>query len=171
MTAARVWLCAPLLAAAGCSLLHEAVTKPPPEPPVGSRESYLSQAPDAAALGPDERLLLAEYSDTQAAKVALETQLAEARATTDSLGAQLRSTEEARDKERSARAAAEAELARVRAILQDRETKILSLHIERSKLMQDLLLARIDAAEREAAATERASAELEGPAPPPGGSR
>lgn len=167
----RVAVTCTLLGAAGCSMLQDAVTKPAPEPPVGKREGYLAQAPGAGDLGPDERLLLAEYSDTHAAKLALETQLAEARATIDSLRAQLTQTEEVRDRERTGRAAGEAELTRLRALLQDRETKILSLHIEKSKLTQDVLLARIEAAERQAEAASQAASELEGAAPPAGGSR
>jgi chromosome segregation ATPase len=152
--------------------LHEAATKPKAEPPVAKQDGYLAQKPDASELGPDERLLLAEYSDTHAAKLALETQLAETRATIDSLQAKLAQTEEVRDRERTARASAEAELSRLRSTLQDRETKILSLHIEKAKLTQDLLLLRIDAAERQADAASRATAELHGPAlPPPGGQR
>src|SRR5690606_28252320 len=80
--------------ASGCSLLHEAATRPAPEPPVRREEGVLSRGnPDE--LGPDERLLLAEYTDTQAAKVAMEAQLAEARATIDGLQAQIRQLEEA----------------------------------------------------------------------------
>jgi len=94
--------------ASGCSLLHEAATRPAPEPPVRREEGVLSRGnPDE--LGPDERLLLAEYTDTQAAKVAMEAQLAEARATIDGLQAQIRQLEEARDRERTGRAAAEAD--------------------------------------------------------------
>src|SRR5690606_8526000 len=74
--------------ASACSLLPVAATRPAPEPPVRREEGVLSRGnPDE--LGPDERLLLAEYTDTQAAKVAMEAQLAEARATIDGLQAQI----------------------------------------------------------------------------------
>ncbi len=171
MIASRVALLCVALCNAGCSLLNDAVTKPAAEKPVGKGDGYLAQPSDPSALGPDERLLLAEYSDTQAAKLALETQLAAARATIDGMQAQLRQTEEVRDKERTGRAGSEAELTRLRSLLQDRETKILSLHIEKAKLTQDVLLLRIEATERRADTAAHASADLEGVATPLGGGR
>ena len=166
---ARAFVGLVVLCSTSCSFLHDTVTKPAAERPVGKESGYLAHSPDPSALGPDERLLLAEYSDTKAAKLALETQLAEARATIDSLQAQVRQTEEVRDKERTGRAASEAELSRLRITLQDRETKILSLHIEKAKLTQDLLLLRIEAAERQAEAAGHATADLESAAPAPAG--
>jgi len=160
-----------LLALSGCSFLHDLATKPPAETPVRRDDGYLAKPADGSEVGPDERLLLAEFSDTQAAKLALETQLAEARATIDSLQAQLRATEEARDRERTGRAAAEAETGRLRTTLQDRETKILNLHLEKAKVTQDLLLLKIENAERQADVASQAAQALDGSATPPGPSR
>lgn len=176
MSAARVLLLVGLPLAlplfSGCTLMRNLVTQPAPEPPVSKAEGYLAKDKDPNELGPDERLLLAEFSDTQAAKLALETQLAEARATIDALQSQLHTTEEVRDRERTGRAAAEAELTRLRTTLQDRETKILTLHLEKAKVTQDLLLLKIEAAESRADVASAAARSLDPSAgPPPGGQR
>ena len=84
----------------------------------------------------------------------------------------LRETEEVRDRERTGRAGSEAELARLRTTLQDRETKILNLHLEKAKLTQDLLLLKIEAAEHKADVATEAARSLDAHAgPPPGAGR
>lgn len=132
-----------------CTWMQDKMTEPKAERPTSRGEGHLSRESGDPALGPDERLLLAEYNDVQAAKVALEGHQAELTAKIEGLQAELAQTQEVRDKERTARAAAETELNRLRGQLQDRDAKILALHIEKAKQMQELLSLRIEAAERQ----------------------
>jgi hypothetical protein len=132
-----------------CTWMQDKMTEPKAERPTPRGEGHLSRESGDPALGPDERLLLAEYNDVQAAKVALEDRQAELTAKIEGLQAELTQTQEARDKERTARAAAEAELGRLRSLVQDRDAKILALHIEKTKQTQELLSLRIEAAERQ----------------------
>ncbi|MEZ5967262.1 MAG: hypothetical protein R3F56_25725 [Planctomycetota bacterium] len=166
-------LIAAALGSTSCAFLRDLATRPPAETPVAEQHGYLAKDKEAVddELGPDERLLLAEFSDTRAAKLALETKLAEAQATIDSLKSNLRATEEARDRERTAHAAAEAELTRLRTTLQDRETKILTLHLEKAKLTQDVLSLKIEAAEHHTDVAGEAARTLDAHAGPLGGQR
>jgi hypothetical protein len=147
---------------ASCSAMHDQMTQPAEEPPLQPEDSYLQRGgvSNQLDLGPDQRLLLDEFTALKAAKINLETRMSEIEAANESLRASLRQTEEERDKERRLRAGAEAEVERLSATLHEREAKLLNLSIEKAKLNQDNLLLRI-------ASLQRQLDEIEASAAPP----
>lgn len=147
--ASRIALLLPSTLLCACSWLQDKMTEPAAEKPTARSEGHLNRKPGDDELGPDERMLLADYTDANAARLALETKLAELQQKLDATRAELTQTQDVRDRERTGRAAADAELARLRNLLQDREAKILALHIEKAKQTQELLSLRIEAAERQ----------------------
>lgn len=141
---------AALLVLPGCGVLTGWMTSPAAEPPVARDDGYLARdgVDDGLDLGPDQRLLLAEFSDSQAMRKKLETKVSELEATIADLRQQLGATVNERDREHGARVSAETEQERLRGQLRDRDAKLLALHLEKTRLTQDILLLKIDAAER-----------------------
>lgn len=149
--AGRTVLILSALALASCSSLIEAMRQPAAEKPVGREESYLSQGPasDQLDLAPDEKLLIAELSDQQTARKQLEDDLASARQTIAELEGKVRESTAALQAEQARHGATEAEAERLRGLVHEREARILGLHLEKARLTQDVLLLKIDAAERQ----------------------
>jgi hypothetical protein len=136
-------LCAVLGA---CSLFSKAMARPAAEPPVDSSETYLSigDGPQSEVdLGPGQKTLMEEFVAVQTAKLALEQRVKELEATNEALRATLAQTQEERDKERTHGAGTQAELERLRDTLQQRDSKILDLTLDKARIEQEMLKLRI----------------------------
>ena len=144
-TVASLLLPMPLALLGGCSFLTEKLTTPEQEKPVQTRDSYLASAGvrTELELGPDQRTLMEDYVALQRAKTSLEVRAEELDAQLTSVRSSLARTEELYAQEQRHRAIADENNDRLQKQLRDRETKILSLHIERNKLQQELLRLRI----------------------------
>jgi hypothetical protein len=149
-----------------CSFLTEKLTTPEKEQPVATKESYLSSSGvrTELELGPDQKTLMADYVALQRAKLSLETRAEELESQLQSVRAQLVRAEELHLQEQRHHAAADAENDRLQKLLRDRETKILSLHVERNKLQQELLRMRIAALQSQIDEAERHAAQAAAPA-------
>jgi hypothetical protein len=143
----------------GCGWVRESLTRPEPEPAVDASHGYLAKGGVQAELdlGPDQKLLLAEFSNVQTAKINLETRLAELEGDNESLRAQLKQAEAARAAEQGQRTTAEAELQRLRGLIRERDAKVLGLSIEKAKQQQELLLFRISALEKQVETQKKAA--------------
>jgi hypothetical protein len=148
---AKLVCCSLALALGSCSLLEKELTKPTQENPLSKEQQYLSKGSVSTELdlGPDQKLLLDEFTTLKSQKIALEGQVHELRVANEGLRASLKQAEEERDRTRRAGAVTEAESERVRKVLHEREAKILSLSMERSRLQQENLLLRIGEIERQ----------------------
>lgn len=166
-----------LLALPACSLLPKQMTEPAKVQPVEPKNAYLNQGGVATELdlGPGTKTLLEDYVEQQRLKIELEAKLTEANALVESLRASLRTAEEERDRERRTRSSSEAEAERYGKLLRDRESKILSLQIERARLQQELLHQKIARLQSELDLLQRpvapVSAEPAMPGPPAGDGR
>ena len=134
-----------------CSLLKRELTKPTAEAPLSREQQYLSKGSVSTELdlGPDQKLLLDEFTTLKSQKIALEGQVHELRVANEGLRASLKQAEEERDRTRRASAVADAESERVRKVLHEREAKILSLSMEKARLHQENLLLRIGDIEKQ----------------------
>ena len=128
-----------LLLLCGC---HAAESRQPGDPP-----SHLARASTDTEIywGPKQNLLFTEYKTLQDSHVALEKRADQLTAENQSLRAQLDREGGNLQKERSLRTQAEAETESQRQRCRELEARIVELSIEKAKLEQQILLAKIEA--------------------------
>jgi chromosome segregation ATPase len=136
-----------LLPLAACQHLAEELAGPGKEQPVAAKDSYLQTGGVRTELdlGKNHTLLLQDFTEARAAKVQLEARVKELETEIESVRASLRRAEEERDRERLTRSGAEAIVERQQRLLHERDSKILSLGIERARLQQEVLRLKIAA--------------------------
>ena len=136
-----------LLSLCGCRSASELIFEPKATDPLDGYEGSLAQAGINTEMdwGPKQNLLLSEFKTLKETHSRLEKRLEQMLAENQNLKNQLGSEGSALQKERALRAQAEAETELLRQRRRDLEARILSLSIEKAKLEQQNLLAKIDA--------------------------
>jgi hypothetical protein len=119
--------------------------------PLDGYEGSLAQAGINTEMdwGPKQNLLLSEYKTLKETHVRLQQRLDQVLAENQNLKGQLGNESSMLQKEKALRAQAEAETGLLRERRRELEARILSLSIEKAKLEQKSLLAKIDELERE----------------------
>ena len=132
----------------GCGTVDAIMTGE--EDPVAAEESYLATGGPQSRLdlGPDQKLLLEDFVALRKRKLELEKRIKELETANEGLRVSLERAERERDEASRQRAGEMAELERTRQILHDREARILTLALERTKLEQEVLKLRIAMMER-----------------------
>ena len=123
---------------------QDLVYEPRPDDMIDGRQSALSAGVNTEMdWGPKQGLLLQEYKKVMNRTAALEREVDRLKGENQTLSLRCSNESEAVAKERSLRVQAEAETASLRGKHRDLESKFLSLNIEKSKLEQQALLAKI----------------------------
>ena len=136
-----------LLLLGSCRSASELIFEPKATDPLDGYEGSLAQAGINTEMdwGPKQNLLLSEFRALKETHAKLEKRLDQMLAENQNLKNQLGSEASALQKERAVRAQAEAETEQLRQKRRELEARILSLSIEKAKLEQQNLLAKIDA--------------------------
>jgi hypothetical protein len=162
-----VWLLACLLFGS-CQSASDLIFEPKATDPLDGYEGSLAQAGINTEMdwGPKQNLLLSEFKTLKETHARLDKRLEQVLAENQNLKNQLSNEGSSLTQERALRAQAEAETELLRQRRRELEARILSLSIEKAKLEQLNLLAKVDGLRRslEPAATGAAEAS----APPPG---
>lgn len=147
-------------------LLYE----PPPDDPLDGYAGSLAEAGVTTEVdwGPQQEYLLSGYKALHEEHRALQARLAALQAENQNLQVRLASEGDALADERRLRAQVEAELQALRDTRRGLEARVLALGIEKAKLEQDALLARIAGLQRSLEQAAPGSAEA---AAPTGGGR
>ena len=163
----RVAAVAALALLGSCSFVTGKLTTPEKEPAVKAKDSYLpgGGVRTELELGRDQKLLMTEFVEMQNAKINLETRVEELDSQLENVRASLGRAEEDAAKERRLRAGAEENNDRMQKLVRDRETKILSLQLERNKLQQELLRTRVAVLQSQLEDAEKQAGEASAPAP------
>lgn len=131
----------------GCRAASELIFEPKATDPLDGYAGSLAQAGINTEMdwGPKQNLLLSEFKTLKETHSRLEKRLDQLLAENQNLKNQLGNEGSALAKEKALRAQAEAETEQLRQRRRDLEARILSLSIEKAKLEQQNLLAKIDA--------------------------
>jgi len=161
-------LCLTLLLLAGCQSASELIYEPKASDPLDGYEGSLAQAGINTEMdwGPKQNLLLSEFKTLKETHARLEKRLEQVLAENQNLKNNLQSEGSSLAQEKALRAQAEAETELLRQRRRDLEARILSLSIEKAKLEQLNLLAKIDNLRRSLEPATTGAAEAA--APPPG---
>lgn len=170
MSRARVLMAAGLVLAllGGCQSASELIFEPKASDPLDGYEGSLAQAGINTEMdwGPKQNLLLSEFKTLKETHTRLERRLEQVLAENQNLKNNLQNEGSALAQEKALRAQAEAETELLRQRRRDLEARILSLSIEKAKLEQLNLLAKIDNLRRSLEPATTGTAEAA--APPPG---
>jgi hypothetical protein len=136
-----------LLSLTACKTATNLLYEPPPDDPLDGYKGILSQAGVNTEMdwGPQQNLLLSEFTALRDAHAELQKLTEDLRAENANLKTQLGGEASALQKEKALRAQSEAETELLRQRVREREARLLSLSIEKAKLEQQALQARIDA--------------------------
>lgn len=157
-----------LLLLCGCRSPSDLIFEPKATDPLDGYEGSLAEAGINTEMdwGPKQNLLLSEFRTLKETHARLEKRLEQLMAENQNLKNQLGSEGSALQKEKALRAQAEAETEQLRQKRRELEARILSLSIEKAKLEQQNLLAKIDALQQ---SMDQAHTEtVEAAATPPG---
>lgn len=159
-------LCAFVLLGA-CQSASELIFEPAANDPLDGYEGSLGQAGINTEMdwGPKQNLLLSEYKTLKETHVRLEKRLEQVLAENQNLKNQLANEGSSLQAEKGLRAQAEAEAELLRQRRRELEARILSLSIEKAKLEQLTLLAKIDGLRRTLEPGETGTAEAAAPLP------
>ncbi len=166
-TAIRSWLLLPLLTIAGCQSAKELLYEPKPDDPNDGYEGSFAEAGINTEMdfGPKQSRLLDEHIRLKNDFSALQRRYDDAIVEKQNLLGQLTGEKSTLEREKALRAEAEAEAEMLRGRRRELEAKILSLSIEKAKLEQSALLAKIDALN--ASLSDVMSNPVDAAAPPP----
>jgi hypothetical protein len=153
----------------GCRAAENLIYKPKPDDPQDGYQGSLAVAGVNTEMdwGPHQSLLLSEFKTLKEEQARTQKRLDQVLAENQNLNAQLSTGSESLNREQSLRRQAEAETKALQQKLLEREAKILSLSIEKAKLEQMNLLAKIS----EMQASLKAAAPATEAAMPPTGRR
>jgi septal ring factor EnvC (AmiA/AmiB activator) len=151
----------------GCRTASELLYEPAADDPLDGYQGSLASAGINTEMdwGPKQSLLLAEFKTLKEAHAQLEKRLDEIRSENQNLKAQLTGESGSLQREKSLRAQAEAETELLRQRRRELEARILGLSLEKAKLEQQSLLAKIDALQVSLA--QETAEPVEAAAPPP----
>lgn len=163
----RSWLLIPLLAVAGCQSAKEMLYEPKATDPNDGYDGSLAEAGINTEMdwGHKQSLLLNEFTQLKKDFSVLQRRYDDLVVEKQNLLGQLSGEKTAFEREKTARAQAEAEAEMLRGRRRELEAKILSLSIEKAKLEQSALLAKIDALNASMADVMSNPAEASAPAP------
>ena len=135
-----------LLCLTACQGAANLLYEPKPTDPLDGYEGSLAQAGISTEMdwGPKQNLLLSEFKTLKEEHSRLEKRLEQVLGENQNLKTQLNNENTSLQREKSVRAQAEAQLEQRQQKLREQEATILSLRIEKAKLEQQNLLARID---------------------------
>ncbi|MBL9077207.1 MAG: hypothetical protein JNL08_06880 [Planctomycetes bacterium] len=153
---------------AGCQSASELIFEPAATDPLDGYAGSLAQAGINTEMdwGPKQNLLLSEFKTLKETHAQVEKRLQQVLAENQNLKNQLANEGSSLQQEKALRAQAEAETELLRQRRRELEARILSLSIEKAKLEQLNLLAKIDGLRRSLDPSERTATEAA--APPPG---
>ena len=144
-----LFACALLAAASlgGCRSAASLFIEPSPTDPLDGYKGVLAEAGNRTEMdwGPKQELLLDQFTALTESKKKLEKRCGELEAMNQNLQSQLGDEGKLLAKEKALRAQAEAETEQLRERRRELEARILSLSIEKAKLEQQNLKAKIDA--------------------------
>lgn len=152
----------------GCNAVSEVLYQPAADDPLDGYEGSLAAAGINTEMdwGPKQSLLLSEFRTLKETHTQLEKRVEEMRAENQNLKAQLTGESGSLQREKALRAQAEAETELLRQRRRELEARILNLSLEKAKLEQQALLAKIDALQVSLAQEETGTVEAAAPAPP-----
>lgn len=152
---------------AGCQSASELIFEPKASDPLDGYEGSLAQAGINTEMdwGPKQNLLLSEFKALKETHVRLEKRLEQALAENQNLKNNLQNEGSALAQEKARRAQAEAETELLRQRRRELEARILSLSIEKAKLEQLNLLAKIEGLRRSLEPATTGTAEAAAPLP------
>ncbi|MBX3462709.1 MAG: hypothetical protein KF830_06035 [Planctomycetes bacterium] len=155
------------LATGGCQSAAELIFEPKATDPLDGYAGSLAQAGINTELdwGPKQSLLLSEYKTLKETHARLQKRLDEVLAENQNLKHQVANEGSALQQEKGLRAQAEAETELLRQRRRELEARVLSLSIEKAKLEQLNLLAKIDGLRRSLEPGEAGTAEAAAPLP------
>lgn len=164
---ASPWLLLAALAFAGCKSATDLLYEPRPDDPNDGYRGVLAEAGVNTAMnwGPKQELLLAEFKTLQEQHKRLQDRLDKALGENQQLKHQIDDVGGSLKKEQALRVQAEGESENLKQKRRDLEARILALGIEKAKLEQALLRAKIDALQR---VVENTPGPVEAAAPPAG---
>ena len=153
---------------AGCQSASELIFEPKASDPLDGYQGSLAQAGINTEMdwGPKQNLLLSEFKTLKETHARLEKRLDQVLAENQNLKNNLQNEGSSLQQEKALRAQAEAETELLRQRRRDLEARILSLSIEKAKLEQLNLLAKIDNLRR--SLEPATTGTTEAAAPPPG---
>jgi septal ring factor EnvC (AmiA/AmiB activator) len=156
-----------LLALPACRTATNLLYEPAADDPLDGYKGSLASAGINTEMdwGPKQSLLLSEFKTLKEAHVQLEKRVEELRAENQNLKSQLGNESGSLQREKALRAQSEAETELLRQRRRELEARILSLSLEKAKLEQQSLLAKIDALQQSLAQEE--TQPVEAAAPPP----
>ena len=136
-----------LLTLGGCRAAANLLYEPRADDPLDGYKGSLAEAGINTEMdwGPQQSLLLSEFKTLKESYVQIERRLEDLLAENQNLKSQLSGESGHLQKEKALRAQAEAETELLRQRKREYEARILSLSIEKAKLEQSSLLAKIDA--------------------------
>ena len=154
-----------LLTLGGCRAAAHLLYEPRADDPLDGYQGSLAEAGISTEMdwGPKQNLLLSEFKTLKESHVQLERRLDDLRAENQNLKSQLSGETGSLQKERALRAQAEAETELLRQRRRELEARILSLSIEKAKLEQSSLLAKIDALSASLEQTQAGTTEAAAP--------
>ena len=157
-----------LLSLGACQGVDNLLYEPKPTDPLDGYAGSLAQAGINTEMdwGPKQNLLLSEFKTLKEEHTRLEKRLEQVLLENQNLKTQLNNETGSLQREKTVRAQAEAQLEQKQQKLREQEATILSLRIEKAKLEQQSLLARIDLLKQTMEQT--APSNVEAAATPPG---
>ncbi|MFO1076187.1 MAG: hypothetical protein U1E73_00510 [Planctomycetota bacterium] len=134
------------LAFSACTAAGNLLYEPKPTDPNDGYEGSLAQAGVNTEMdwGPKQNLLLTEYKTLREAHNGLQKRLDAALAESQNLKTRLNEAEDSHKREKAQRVQIEAQLELSRQKVSEQDATILSLRIEKAKVEQQALLAKID---------------------------
>lgn len=130
---------------AACSSIDNLIREPKPTDPNDGYDGYASSGVNTEMdWGPKQTLLLSEYKTLREEHTRLQKRLDTAIAEGQNLKTRLSEEEESHKREKALRVQIEAQLDLDRQKLSEQDATILSLRIEKAKIEQQALLAKID---------------------------
>ena len=155
------------LALCACQSASDLIFEPKASDPLDGYEGSLAQAGINTEMdwGPKQNLLLSEYKTLKETHARLEKRLDQVLAENQNIKNQLADEGSSLQQEKARRAQAEAETETLRQRRRELEARILSLSIEKAKLEQLNLLAKIDGLRRSLEQPETGTAEAAAPLP------
>jgi chromosome segregation ATPase len=165
------WFAVPIalaLCLCACQNAAELLYEPKPEDPLDGYEGSLAQAGINTEMdwGPKQNLLLSEFKTLKEEHARLQKRLDQILAENQNLKAQVKGESDSLQKEKTLRTQAEAETELLRQRRRDLEARILSLSIEKAKLEQQGLYAKIELLKQ--TLDQAAPDSIEAAATPPG---
>jgi len=157
-----------LLALPSCQSAADLLYGPKPDDPLDGYAGSLAQAGINTEMdwGPKQNLLLSEFKRIKEEHTRVEKRLEQVLAENQNLKVQLNNEGQSLQREKTTRTQAEAQLELKQQKLREQEATILSLRIEKAKLEQSNLLAKIDLLKQ--AMDQVAPTSVEAAAMPPG---